>query len=140
MNGRILRGGCLCGAVRYEIEAPIGLVEHCHCSRCRKAHGAAFSTNTVVESTKLKVLGGSESLATYASSPNRLRCFCGTCGSPLFIRRLDRPDVMVVALGSMDDDPGQRPERHVFVASKAPWYEMGADLPAYGIYPGHEPA
>lgn len=129
----------MCGSVRYEIEGPVGVAEHCHCSMCRKAHGAAFSTNTVVESTNFKVVSGSDSISEYASSPNRFRCFCSKCGSRLFIRRLNRPDLVVVAMGSMDDDPGQRPQRHVFAASKAPWYDIGADLPAYRIYPGHEP-
>jgi hypothetical protein len=134
-----LRGSCLCGAVRYEITATLGTIEHCHCAMCRKAHGAAFSTNAVVATSMLNVSAGASFITEYASSPNRRKCFCTRCGSQLFIRRLDKPDVTVVTLGTIDGDPGTRPERHVFVASKAPWVEIGDALPRYAIYPGIEP-
>lgn len=134
-----IRGGCLCGGVRYEIEGPIQVPEHCHCGMCRKAHGAAFSTNAVVEATQLRVLAGSDLLTEYESSPNRRKCFCGRCGSQLFIRRHNRPEIAVVTLGTLDDDPTVRPIRHVFTASKAPWYDINDALPRFQIYPGVEP-
>jgi hypothetical protein len=74
-----------------------------------------------------------------AIPPNRRKCFCSNCGSQLFIRRLDKPEVTVVTLGTLDGDPHARPERHVFVASKAPWYEIADSLPQFKIYPGFEP-
>ena len=120
----ILRGGCLCSAVRYEIDGPIQPPEHCHCAMCRKAHGAAFSTNAVVESAHLRVVSGAGLLTEYESSPNRRKCFCSRCGSQLFIRRQNRPELAVLTLGTLDDDPGVRPMRHVFAASKASWYDM----------------
>jgi hypothetical protein len=132
-------GACLCGSIRFEIAAPLTFAEHCHCSMCRKAHGAAFSTNTVVPTAALSVTRGAELLSEYESSPSRRKCFCSKCGSQLFIRRTNRPEMTVVTLGSIDGAPSIRPERHVFVASKASWYDIdGPTLPQHRIYPGVE--
>ena len=135
-----VRGSCLCGAVRYEIDGPVGRPENCHCGMCRKAHGAAFSTNAVVPTEALRVIAGAQMLAEYESSPHRRKCFCRRCGSQLFIRRLNRPELTVVTLGTLDDDPGVRPIRHVFVGSKAPWHEIDVPLPAFEVYPGDDGA
>jgi len=140
VSSTTIRGGCLCGGIRYEFEGAIEMSEHCHCGMCRKAHGAAFSTNAVVKSAGLKVLDPIGLLTEYESSPNRRKCFCGRCGSQLFIRRSDRPDATVVTLGTLDDDPVIRPSRHVFTKSKAPWYDIDGALPRFQIYPGFEPA
>ena len=139
MANTTLHGSCLCGSVRYDITAPLGIAEHCHCAMCRKAHGAAFSTNALVATEALVVTAGEEFIREYQSSPNRQKCFCEKCRSQLFIRRLDKPAFTVVTLGTIDDDPLVRPERHVFVASKAPWYDIADALPRFKIYPGFEP-
>jgi hypothetical protein len=139
MKDSKLLGSCLCGSVRYEITASLGDAEHCHCSMCRKAHGAAFSTNSVIPTEALTVTSGAALVSEYESSPNRRKCFCSNCGSQLFIRRLDKPEFTVVTLGTIDGDPRARPQRHVFVASKAPWYEIADALPQFKIYPGFEP-
>jgi hypothetical protein len=115
------------------------LAEFCHCSMCRKAHGSAFSANAVVSSALLKIDQGDEHITEYESSPNRRKCFCSKCGSQLFIRRENAPDKLVVALGTVDGDPGIRPSRHVFVDSMAPWHTISDALPQFRIYPGHEP-
>jgi hypothetical protein len=138
MEDSALLGSCLCGSVRYEIATSLENAEHCHCSMCRKAHGAAFSTNSVVPTDTLTVTSGADLISEHESSPKRRKCFCSNCGSQLFIRRLDNPEFTVVTLGTIDDDPHARPERHVFVASKAPWYEIGDALPQFKIYPGFE--
>lgn len=134
-----VRGGCLCGAVRFTISEPLGLAEYCHCSMCRKAHGSAFSANAVAASASLLLESGQDAIAEYESSPNRRKCFCVKCGSQLFIRRTDRPELTVVALGAIDGEPNVRPERHVFAGSKAPWFTICDALPQYQVYPGFEP-
>jgi hypothetical protein len=106
---------------------------------CRKAHGAAFSSNALVASSNLSIVAGAELVSQYESSPNRRRCFCSKCGSQLFIRRLNKPEYTVVSLGTIDGEPGVRPERHVFVASKASWFSITDGLPQYKVYPGFEP-
>lgn len=139
MANTTLHGGCLCASIRYSITAPLKVAEHCHCSMCRKAHGAAFSTNALITTEALVVTSGAEFIREYQSSPNRQKCFCARCGSQLFIRRLDNPAFTVVTLGTIDGDPQARPERHVFVASKAPWYDIADALPRFKVYPGFEP-
>ena len=134
----LAHGSCLCGAIRFHIAGPPGPAEYCHCSMCRKAHGSAFSVNTVVASSALTFDAGRELLSEYSSSPNRLKCFCSKCGSQLFIRRTDKPEIIVVALAAIDGDPGVRPQRHVFVGSKAPWDAICDGLPQFKIYPGYE--
>ena len=134
MITRTLSGSCLCGSVRYTIAAAVEFAEHCHCSMCRKAHGAAFSTNAAVPTDSL-LIEGREHLSEYASSPRRLKQFCSTCGSQLFIRRLNAPEWTVVTLGTLDGDPCIRPSRHVFVGSKAVWHDPHAQLPLFDTYP-----
>jgi hypothetical protein len=140
VSSTTIRGGCLCGGIRYEIEGAIEAPEHCHCGMCRKAHGAAFSTNAVVASASLTVLDMTGLLTEYESSPDRRKCFCSRCGSQLFIRRSNRPDITVVTLGTLDDDPVSRPSRHVFTQSKAPWYDIDGVLPRFQVYPGFDAA
>jgi hypothetical protein len=133
-----LKGSCLCGSVRYTVDTEIIHAENCHCTMCRKAHGAAFSSNALVASKTLQVLG-LEHLSSYRSSPNREKLFCSQCGSQLFIKRLDAPEGTVITLGTLDDAPRIKPSRHVFYGSKASWYEPTAQLPQYEIYPGVDP-
>jgi hypothetical protein len=102
---------------------------------CRKAHGAAFSTNALVPTSALSI-EGSEYLSSYNSSPNREKLFCSKCGSQLFIKRLNAPEGTVITLGTLDDDPKLEPTRNVFVGSKAPWHQVDPALPSYEVYPG----
>ena len=108
----MLRGSGLCGAVRYEIRGPLGRVSHCHCSMCRKAHGAAFGTYGRVERTDFALLSGADAIASYRSSPEVVRTFCKRCGSNLQFT-------------------DKRPSFHIFVASKAPWFRITDDLPQH---------
>jgi hypothetical protein len=133
------RGSCLCGSARYEITGPIRAAEYCHCSMCRKAHGSGCSANAQVAAVDFHWIAGRQLVEEFASSPQRRKCFCSRCGSQLLIRRIDDPSTLVITLGTLDGDPGVRPSRHVFVDSKAPWYELTDDLPRFRIYPGFEP-
>jgi len=133
-------GGCLCGAVRYEISGPVRAAEYCHCSMCRKASGSAFSSNAEVAAVDFRWVAGSELLSEFASSAQRRKCFCSTCGSHLVIRRLDDPGTIIVTLGTIDSDAGVRPNRHVFVDSRATWFEITDDLAQFHVYPGFEPS
>jgi hypothetical protein len=125
----MLTGSCLCRAVRYEVRGRIGPVGNCHCADCRKAQGAAFATNGPVRTTYFTLVSGSEHVAEYESSPGKFRCFCRSCGSPLWSRRDAAPDELRLRLGLLDGDPGRRPLAHVWVAEKAPWHEITDALP-----------
>jgi hypothetical protein len=125
----MLTGSCLCGAVRYEIDGKIGPVAHCHCITCRKAQGGAFVTNAPVRKKYFRLTSGDDSVVEFESSPGKQRCFCRVCGSPLWSRRESAPDTIRIRLGLLDTDPGRRPLAHVWVAEKAPWYDITDDLP-----------
>ncbi len=126
-----IRGSCLCGQIRYEIRGSLGPASHCHCSMCRKAHGAAFGSYSRVRHADFAWLAGADRVVSYESSPGVSRTFCGRCGSTLQYITTNRPESFALALGTVDDDPRIRPSHHMFVGSKAPWYEIGDSLPRY---------
>jgi hypothetical protein len=133
MSDTQLTGGCLCGAVRYTLAAPVHDVIHCHCSMCRKAHGALFVSFGLAPADAFTFQSGEDNLGDFESSPGSHRVFCRTCGGQV-INRVDKwPDQVFIALGSLD--PGQAPghepghERHIFWESRNGWYEPADDLP-----------
>jgi hypothetical protein len=127
------RGSCLCGGVTWEAEGPFELMGHCHCSRCRKTHGTAFSTSMVAPAAGFRFRSGQDAIVTNESAGGR--SFCGRCGATT--PAATRDGRMFVHAGSLDDDPGVRPLAHIFVGSKAPWYEFPpADaLPRFDAWP-----
>ena len=130
----MLRGSCLCGSVRYEVSGPVHDVHHCHCSMCRKAHGAAFSTFARLSAADFRIVAGADQVQSYRSSAPIERTFCATCGARLTIRFDGMPQTVWASLATFDDDPGVRPDTHMFVASKAPWDEINDELPKYPQY------
>lgn len=128
-----IRGSCLCGVVSYEITGSLERMGHCHCSMCRKSHGAAFATWAIINPDQFRWTSGMEFIKGYASSPERERCFCKKCGSPLVATHSGK--VSEVVVGTLDGDPGVRPEEHIFVGSKAPWYEIADALPQFEEWP-----
>lgn len=131
----MIRGGCLCGEVRFEITGPMTGAAHCHCSMCRKAHGAAFGTYAAVKAADFRLVSGEDRITRYRSSPGVSRTFCSRCGSSLQWLKDSKPDVVEIALGVIDGDPGVRPSCHIFVASKAPWYDITDSLPQHPTGP-----
>ena len=127
----MIRGSCLCGAIRYEIDGALGPAGHCHCTMCRKAHGAAFGTYARVKNKDFRVVSGAEHIHRFKSSASIVRTFCDTCGSTLQYISASKPQSFALALGTLDDDPGVRPVEHIFVRSKAPWYEITDELPQH---------
>jgi hypothetical protein len=128
----MIRSSCLCGDVVWEIEGPFELMSHCHCSRCRKTHGVAFTTYAAVPESGLR-LAGQESITRWESSPGFDRSFCRRCGSVVPSDPIDGR--FYVPAANLDDDPGLRPLAHIFVASKAPWWEIRDGLPQFEAYP-----
>ncbi|MCU7239023.1 MULTISPECIES: GFA family protein [Pseudomonas] len=118
------QGSCLCAAVSYELLTPPKAVSHCHCSQCRKGHGAAFGSYGSVPRSALRVLRGADSIKAYASSQTVLREFCGACGSTLFWSRSkgEFADWISIALGTLDTPFQPRKQKHVYIDSAVPWY------------------
>ena len=136
----MLTGSCLCKAVRYQIDGRVDGASHCHCSQCRKSHGAAFATYGHVRYADFRLLSGAGSIARYQASPQAIRTFCRTCGSNLQWCPTGNAEYFALALGTLDDDPGVRAERHIFVGSKAPWYVIADRLSQFAEYPGADQA
>ncbi len=125
----MLTGSCLCGGIRYEINATLGPVTNCHCGQCRKSSGASFATNASVPAAAFRFVTGEDLLMKWESSPATYRCFCGRCGSPILKRRDSSPDNIRLRLGTLDCDPGIKPSKHIYVGSKAAWVDIVDDLP-----------
>ena len=129
----MIRGGCLCGGVRFQVRKAHGPFELCHCSRCRKATGSAFAAGLCVQREDFTLLQGDELIQIYEapireSPPAFRRYFCRHCGSSVPDALSDTASLEVPA-GTLDDDPDVRPERHIYVESKAPWYAIADSLP-----------
>jgi hypothetical protein len=129
------KGSCLCGAIQFEVTGTVQGVGCCHCSMCRKAHGTPFSTYTEVASEDLRVVSGEHHVRTYKSSEQVKRSFCDTCGASFTFRWGGLPAAVWVAAGLLEDDPGLCPKYHMFVGSKASWYEITDELPQHEAYP-----
>jgi len=126
-DDRMLVGECQCGAVRYEVADEFLYAANCHCSRCRAATGSAFKSFAGIERKKLEITEGPDTLLVFGEDDlNDTRC--GACGSLLF-SVVRNGDYVHVAMGSLVDAPSIRPTEHIFVGSKAPWFEITDDLP-----------
>jgi len=131
-NERVLRGKCECGTVRYTVADAFLYAANCHCSQCRAATGSAFKPFAGIERGKLELTDGQDRLLIFGEEDlNNTRC--GACGSLLFSVVRDGAYVHV-ALGSLVDAPSIRPTEHIFVGSKAPWFEITDDLPQFEEY------
>jgi hypothetical protein len=124
------RGSCLCGGVAFRVEGAPLRAYNCHCTRCRKSRGGAHATNVFYPADALRIERGDDLLASYKVPEARYysTVFCRRCGSHM--PRVSRErGISIVPMGSLDDDPGIRPQRNIFVGSKAPWYDITDGLP-----------
>ena len=130
----MLDGRCECGAVRYRVADAFEYAMNCHCSRCRAGTGSAFKAFGGVPRDRLQVVEGADRLLVWGDADgNHTRC--GVCGSLLWSVVRDGGWVHV-ALGSLADEPSIRPQGHIHVGSKAPWFEITDDLPQFDELPG----
>lgn len=126
-----VRGSCLCGGVRFEVEPPFLRAGHCHCSRCRKHSGATGCLQARVPRERFRLLSGAELIRVYGRGEGAVKAFCTTCGSSLFGGRWPEGREVSIRMGAFDDDPGIRLQFHTFVESRAPWDEITDDLPRF---------
>jgi hypothetical protein len=135
MNEPIIAGGCLCGAVTYEIAPPFQKLVHCHCSRCRKSSGTGHATNLIVDPSQFDWRSGHESISRYdlSAAESCGTWFCRCCGCP--VPRLSLSVKMVVPAGSLDIAPPIRPTDHIFWPSRAPRSCSNRGLPTHDEYP-----
>lgn len=127
MSALPLTGGCLCGAVRFEVSQPPLMATYCHCRRCQRRTGTAASAQARVAPGSVRVVVGAEHVRAYEPPDGFAKLFCSICGSALFSRRLDADDVWSVRMGAFDDDPGVRPAHRQWVSSAAAWEPLPDD-------------
>jgi hypothetical protein len=127
-------GTCLCGTVRYELDGPFMAMMHCHCSMCRKQHGAPFATFVAGAISGFRWLGGKDAIAEYKSSEHGVRSHCRRCGSvtPML---LPQAGLALVTAGNLEGDLGLKPQAHMFVGSKAGWHTITDSLPQHAGNP-----
>ena len=139
-----IRGACPCGGMAFEITGPLLAPLTCHCSQCRKQHGAAFRSRVRIAASDLRWLRGEDLLKFYESPRGYQRGFCSACGTPILNRAgpkwqapaafPDGPPQYGIPLAILDNPPA-RPALHCFVDSKAAWFDITDDLPQYPEYP-----
>lgn len=129
---RPLKGSCLCGKVKFEVNSFNPQVAHCHCSMCRKFHGAAFATLAAVPAVDFHWTEGMQRLKRFTAHNGTERTFCSSCGSSLtFTTPKSDARVVEVALGAMDQPVPVRADAHIFTGSGSDWYKKSDDLPHY---------
>ena len=132
-------GSCFCRTIRFEIELPTIFCGHCHCSMCRRSHGAGFVTWLAVSRSQFKILDGGDRLVRFQSSDHGSRSFCDACGSTLFCESGRHPDQIDIVLANMDGPIDREPEVHVYFSDRAPWVSIDDTLPRLGGGSGFDP-
>jgi len=130
----MIKGSCHCKEVAYSIDGELGPISHCYCHTCRKTHASPLATVARIKKNRFRITKGKEALTAFKTSENKIRYFCSKCGSQVYADYLESDDV-VLMLGTLDDDPGSRPVRHIFVGEKSPWYEIDAKLKIFDAWP-----
>ena len=131
----MIEGHCECGRVRYEVDGDIKDFSHCHCSQCRRLHGAAFATFAGVSSDQFRYVSGESDSSAYASSDNHSRVFCSQCGSNILAALDEEPDALYLSMSTIEGDPPRPAGYHIYVGSKAPWHEISDNLKQYDTEP-----
>jgi hypothetical protein len=127
-----LTGGCNCGAVRFEVTAPLQGATYCHCTRCQRRTGTAASASAWPAPGSFKVVTGEDKLRAWKPEDGAEKWFCGECGSAIFSNDPTQADAVGIRMGSFDRDPGVRPSVRQYVAYAAPWEPIPDDgLPRY---------
>jgi hypothetical protein len=131
-----LKGGCLCGAVRYEISAPPVAVAHCRCNSCRKATGAGHATVMVVPAPAFSVSGTLTAFTSKGGSGNDLeRHFCPTCGGRIYSSSPNNPAMRFVQAGSLDEPARVSPSLVIYASEGVAWDTIDPALPSFDTYP-----
>ena len=122
-----LTGGCLCGAVRFEVDRPPVSASYCHCTRCQRRTGTAASAQALIEPGSLRIVQGEEVVRAFRPPDGWAKLFCPECGSALFSQSQTDPAQMTVRMSAFDSDPGIRPQVRYHVATAAAWEPIPDD-------------
>ena len=135
----MIQGSCKCQAIAFAYDgsaADIGVVTFCHCADCRKLQGSTGVIAAPVASARLTWTRGQSQITEFESSPGKKRAFCSACGTPLYSRRDDRPEVLRLRIGCIDSPLKVTPQAHIFSEDLPDWADLDA---VYPRYPRQEP-
>ena len=136
---RTVQGSCYCGAVRFSVGLPTLFCGHCHCSMCRRMHGAGYVTWLAVPHSRFSVDAGEKDLVRFASSDHGTRSFCARCGSSLLCESTHHPDRIDVVLANLHGPIDREPQLHFYYDHRAEWIAVDDELPRLGGGTGTEP-
>ena len=139
MRNADVSGSCLCGSVRFTVSPPTLFCGHCHCSMCRRNHGAGFVTWFAIPRGQFELETGEADLVRYSSSDHGSRSFCARCGSSLFCESSRHPDQIDVVLANMEGPIDRLPQVHIYFDDRAAWIVVEDGLPRLGGSSGLEP-
>ncbi|MFL6649634.1 MAG: GFA family protein [Sulfurifustaceae bacterium] len=129
-----MKGSCLCGTVRYEVDQLDGPIGHCSCRTCRKAHAAPFTTTARVQRKHLHWLAGEDHLVAFESSPGKKRYFCPKCGSHL-IAAWDHEDEVILRVATLDESPHAEPVAHIWRSHEVDWLKFEGGIKSFPEWP-----
>lgn len=135
---QVYEGSCQCRRVRYRVVGPWGAVNHCHCTDCQKMHGAAFATYVQTTRARLTWIKGKKQLQMHQVESGTQKWFCRTCGSIILNGSEQEPQRVWMAVGTLDTPLEVKDQCHIFVRSKAPWYEIRDGLPQHATFSDSE--
>lgn len=124
-----LHGGCVCGAIRYEVRGSPAMVAYCHCSDCRRSGGSVVAVLAGFPGDGFRMTG--TGLACYSATAGVKRSFCGNCGTPLFYENQSFPENIYIHIGSFDQPENLPPDRHTWVSERISWHQIKDDLKQY---------
>jgi len=132
-----LSGSCLCGNITFSGDAEIARAGNCHCTDCRQATGAAYATLVTVPESEITVTGTPKVYGHKADSGADMeKLFCPDCGSQLFARNSNRPGMLSIRAGVLDQTDAVVPALNVFLDSKLESTPLDPDLPGFARMPG----
>ena len=134
MTKKMIQGECLCCSIQIEMEDDFKYSFYCHCSLCRRRTGSAFSSIGGIESEKINVIQGESLLLREGETSDGYRAICSKCYSTLFSVLMDRKRTHV-NFGVLKNEPSRKPDHHIYIDSKASWYEIQDSLPQYAKLP-----
>lgn len=128
-----LTGGCLCGAIRYELAAKVESIVACFCSDCRHASGTAASINARVPASAFRLVTGNTKVFRKPADSGRMleRHFCADCGSPIFTQHADSHEQVILKIGSLDQQEGMKLAANIWMRSRPSWATVDPTVPAF---------
>lgn len=121
-------GSCLCGAIAFGARLPTKWIAHCHCTRCQRAHGAAFVTWVGMPAGAVTI-GAPELLRWHTAESGGSRGSCSRCGSPMFFRSARWPGELHIARALFTAPLDREPQMHGYYDSHVSWVTLADDLP-----------